>query len=185
LNRIDSPYPELVEMRDQILKIDLKRAEQMFYQQLIDNRLKYWPQVCSELDGLYFEIMDFYHSVVMADVYGIICKTLKMQPECYMLGYEIKFGEHFDRLYGVEHDESPISLLYEENDEEEDKQYYHDSAYKDLEAGYCLSFYLALHNAMRDFTKTEAFLSLPRKKPFHVLIAIHDDGPAYPVWIEE
>lgn len=190
--KLESPHPLFTKIFSELKKINPKKIQQSFLYELKKNCKEYWTNIDEGFNPdekvrvLLFEYDDYKRVDPEAFAYGIIGENFKIKTKPYDFGYDYDFVSSIESTYGITL--STLSPLAKIGDgipkEYKSVDFYEEEGYSSLRDSYLYTTYLILHDAIKDFTKSEEFRSLSREKILHFMIGEHDCSNEQPIYYD-
>lgn len=182
-NVFKASVPLTNQAKIQFDSLNLEVLSQQFYRELIINCKEYWLEAIELIDGVVFEYDPIHKEDQEADAYGILFNghsVFKIQPDSYYLGFGISFATLFEAAPGITltmlNSLIPYMTYTFDKIDKLDK-------FEELMKAYTFTVYLALHDALVVFTKTDEYSQMNKHFPFHFLIGRHEH-PSQPVYVD-
>lgn len=179
-------------MFSELKKMNQKEIQQSFVYELKKNCKEYWTNVDEGFNPnekvrvLLFEYDDYKRVDPEAMAYGIVGENFKIKTKPYDFGYDYDFMSSIESNYGITLTTlSPLAKIGDDIPKEyENVDFYEEEGYTPLRDSYLYTTYLILHDAIKDFTKSEEFRLLSREKILHFMIGEHDCSNEQPIYYD-
>ena len=190
--KTENPHPLFVEIFAALGAINQAAVQQAFLDELKENCQAHWTDVeqgfnpDEKVRVLLFEY-DYFLSVdPEAMAYGIVGADFKIKTSPYKFGYNYDFVSSIEANNGITLTTlSPLSKLGDDTPPEyQDVDFYEEAGFIALRDSYLYTTYLILHEAIKDFVRSEEFKLLSREEILHFMIGEHDCGNEQPIYYD-
>lgn len=186
--KLESPHPLLLEAMTLLEKTNRTAIKEKYLQELVHNCTSHWTNPNEgynpkeKIKALYFEYPYPCSKELEALAHGIVGKGTSIAYLNYYIKYDYQFSTSIEANYGICLQLSNILTVLEIDSEAFKEENFSDkNGYFDVLDACISADYLIFYEAIAEFVKTEAFLSLNRESVFHFLIGLHD-APSQPIY---
>jgi hypothetical protein len=191
-NNLATLHPLIVEVFEDLNKLDLQAIQNQYLQELIDHCENNWTNPKNgynqhiSIQVMFFEYDYFYTNSPQADAYGSIGEGFRVEFQPYHYGYKHHFVSGIEASKGVTLTSfSPLAKIGDNIPVEyADEDFFNET---DIISAYRFTTYLLFHDAIAEFVQTPSFKKLNCAPILHIHIGEHDmdSQPIYYIFNED